>query len=114
MVGGRKVRSRRCARTMADEEVRIVGGKRYVRDAGEREVGKWQRWILVDLCVRKEGWSNYKVFRDDPKARKRVYKLAVKDGKVCRGMDRALLAEHHPRAMSWAESKMIWNEMTKG
>lgn len=107
-------RKKRCARTMADEQVRVIGGRRYVRDGGEVEVGFWQKWILVDLNVSKEGWSNYKLFRDVVQARKRLYKISIKDGRLSKGMDHNLLEKHHPKAMSWVKSKIVWNEMVKG
>lgn len=86
---------------------RMIGGRLYKRHEGEVEQARSGKWILVlvpEWC--RDGWSSFKLFLDDPKAKKRVWHLAVKDGRVTGGAFITHLQRYHPKALTWASQKM--------
>lgn len=108
-----RVNGRRVASRLPDGQVRLIGGKRYVREDGERDVAHRGEWLVVDRNCPMGGWSNYKVFRKHNKARKKVYKISIKDGRIAGSRDAKLLKEHHPKEFMWAVARIEWNEMLR-
>jgi hypothetical protein len=88
---------------MADEHGRMIGGRFYKRFELESEYARRDRWLLVlvpEWC--RDGWSSFKLFYDYKPARKRIWHLAVKNGRVTGGAFITNLEKHHPEALQWA------------
>ena len=94
----------------AHEHGRMIGGRLYKQYEQERVIAKDGRWILVlvpEWC--RDGWSSFKLFYDYKPARKRVWHLAAKAGRVTGGVFIAHLERNHPDALYWA--KMMIKEI---
>jgi len=88
---------------MAGKLSRMIGGRAYMRHDGEVDVAKKDRWVLVHVPEwSRDGWKSYKLFLDDAKARKKVWHLAHKDGRITGGAFITNLMENHPDALQWA------------
>ena len=82
---------------------RMIGGRRYKRYEGEVVHATDGRWMLVlvpEWC--KDGWKSYKLFYDYKPAKKRIWHLAAKNGRVTGGIFITHLKQHHPDALYWA------------
>jgi len=99
---------RRGARpAMADGSDRVIGGRRYKRYEGEVIHAVDGRWMLVmvpEWC--RDGWTSFKLFYDFKPAKKRIWHLAVKDGRVTGGIFLTHLQRNHPDALYWATKMM--------
>ncbi len=100
---GRK--GRRAVR--AGEHGRVIGGRVYKRFENEQVFATDGRWLLVlvpEWC--RDGWSSFKLFYDYKPARKRVWHLAVKNGRITGGVFITHLESNHPDALKWAKQQL--------
>jgi hypothetical protein len=92
---------------MAAGPDRVIGGRRYKRYEGEVIHAIDGRWMLVMVPEwSKDGWTSFKLFYDYKPAKKRIWHLAVKDGRVTGGIFITHLERNHPDALYWAKKMM--------
>ena len=92
---------------MAAGPDRMIGGRRYKRYEGEVVYAIDGRWVLVMVPEwSKDGWTSFKLFYDYKPAKKRIWHLAVKDGRVTGGIFITHLERNHPDALYLAKKMM--------
>ena len=93
---------------MAKKLMRRIGGKMYKRYPKEEIVARNGRWILVLVPEwSRDGWDSYKLFYDHKFAKKRVWHLAHKAGRITGGVFITHLEKHYPEALIWAREEIM-------
>jgi hypothetical protein len=85
---------------MADEQVWMFGGRRFVRDDGECVAARNGDWVLVRKAD-KQGWVNFRLFLDRRSVKRRQWYVSAKDGEVLETKCVLNLRDKRPEGFDW-------------
>lgn len=82
-------------------EVRLIGRKAFTKLPTEIEIAATSGWLLVEVAEwSKNGWTSLKLF-NLKRARKQLYQVGYKDGRMAKNQSMKLLTEKYPLLEKW-------------